>query len=74
MSAQPITATDPTDFDESSTWVVRNPNPYANVPTGVLVDTLEGQWERREPFSPELVFEALNRALEVDELRARLDG
>jgi hypothetical protein len=74
MSAQPITHVGIEENAEQSDWIVRNPNPYADVPTGVLVDTLEGQWERGEPFSPEFVFEALNRALAADELRARLEG
>jgi hypothetical protein len=73
MSAQPIAPTDLDAMVEQSTWVVYGRNPYADTPTEVLADTIEGQWERGEPFTPEIVFEALNRAFDADELRARLD-
>jgi hypothetical protein len=38
----------------SSSWIV---------PTGVLIDALEQQYERSDPSNPDYVFELLNRYL-----------
>jgi hypothetical protein len=73
MSAQPISPTNLKQIADQCDWVVRNPgaNPYTHTPTEVLADSLENQWERGEPFCEDMVWEVINRALEVDELRRR---
>ena len=69
MSAQPIAADRLDEWARQSTWALDGPrNPYADTPTEVLVDSLEAQYDRGEPFSPEMVFEALNRLIDADRL------
>jgi hypothetical protein len=71
MSAQPITPTDPIDLDEIAsqcTWEVLAPNPYADTPTEVLLDTLEHRYDQGEDFIPALVFEIANRLVDAERL------
>jgi hypothetical protein len=49
-------------------YMTLNPNPYAEVPTEALADALEVQYERGEPFTPEIVFEVLDRLVQAQGL------
>jgi hypothetical protein len=55
MSAQQTAAT------HSVTYVALDSNPYAEVPTSVLADSLEAQHDRGEALNAEMVFELVDR-------------
>jgi hypothetical protein len=69
MSAQPIEHDDRLALIAGDNVCVQPaPGPYAAVPTSVLGDTLEAQYERGEPLEPLVVFELLDRLVRAEGL------
>jgi hypothetical protein len=58
-----MSATSTTPTEAMATYFALDSNPYAEVPTTILADTLEAQHDRGEPLNPEMVFEVVDATL-----------
>jgi hypothetical protein len=64
MSAQPNLST----VAHRHTSVALDANPYAEVPTSILADSLEAQQDRGEPLNADMVFALVDRLVVAEGL------